>query len=370
MKITILGLSITSSWGNGHATIFRALCRALGRRGHDVVFLERDVPWYAAERDAPAPDGCQVVLYDSLADLDGHADRIAGSDLVIVGSYVPEGVEVGRRVLGWNPKACYYDIDTPVTLARLERDDCAYLDRALIERYAVFLSFTGGPLLERLVEEHGAPRAEPLYCCVDAERYHPEPVTPRDLDLGYMGTYSDDRQPKVDRLLLEPAASLPERRFALIGPMYPDVVAWTPNVERIEHLPPERHRRFYNRQRWTLNITRADMVATGHAPSVRLFEAAACGTPILSDSWPGLDSFFPLGSELLTVESADDVAAALHDIPEAERLAIAARARARCLEHHTADARVDQLETLAASLRLRTETSTPAAPPTPAASPP
>ena len=351
MRVTILGLSITSSWGNGHATIFRALCRALGRRGHDVLFLERDVPWYAAERDDPSPEGCRVALYDAVADLDAYAGAIAESDLVIVGSYVPEGIAVGRRVLSWNSHACYYDIDTPVTLARLERDDCVYLDPGLIERYAVFLSFTGGPLLERLVEAHGAPRAEALYCCVDPDRYAPEPNVVRDLDLGYMGTYSDDRQPKVDRLLLEPAGLLPEQRFALAGPMYPDSVRWPENVERAEHLPPDRHRRFYNRQRWTLNITRADMVETGFAPSVRLFEAAACGTPILSDPWPGLETFFPVGSELITVASPADVVGVLRDLPEPDRLAVAKRARARCLRDHTADARVDQLEALAASLR-------------------
>src|SRR6266496_4368897 len=98
--IVILGLSVTSSWGNGHATTYRSLIRGLAARGHDILFLERDVPWYAAHRDLPNPPFCRTSLYGTLADLEClHRHDIAGADLVIVGSYLPEGVAVADWVL-------------------------------------------------------------------------------------------------------------------------------------------------------------------------------------------------------------------------------------------------------------------------------
>jgi spore maturation protein CgeB len=69
LSIVILGLSITSSWGNGHATTYRALVRALADRGHDVLFLEADRPWYAANRDLPKPPFGRTMLYGSLDEL-------------------------------------------------------------------------------------------------------------------------------------------------------------------------------------------------------------------------------------------------------------------------------------------------------------
>lgn len=276
LRITILGLSISSSWGNGHATIFRALVKALVRRGHRVTFLERDVPWYARQRDL-----------DELRDR--HHAAVADADLAIVGSYVPDGIAVGRWVTqAARGVTAFYDISTPVTLARLERDDCDYIDRQLIPRYDLYLSFAGGPTLDRLERAFGSPRALPFYCCVDPQHYFPS-TGDSAYDLGYMGTYSDDCQPPLERLLLEPARRWGDGRFVVAGPQYPADIAWPANVQRIEHLPPAEHRAFYNRQRWTLNITRADMIRADYAPSVRLFEAAACATPIISDRWQGLD---------------------------------------------------------------------------------
>ncbi len=217
------------------------------------------------------------------------------ADLVIVGSYVPDGVEVGRWAIATaQGVTAFYDIDTPVTLAKLERGDTEYLSPDLIRRYDMYLSFTGGPTLQRLERQYGSPMARALYCSVDPERYHPEPAEPR-WDLGYLGTYSDDRQPTVDRLLVEPARAWGEGRFVVAGPQYPGSIVWPANVARIEHLPPADHSAFYNAQRFTLNVTRADMIAAGWSPSVRLFEAAACGTPIISDWWAGLDSLFDPG---------------------------------------------------------------------------
>src|SRR6056297_1711427 len=129
LNITILGLSIPSSWGNGHATTYRSLVKALARRGHHVQFLERDVPWYASQRDLPQPPFCRTELYSSLDELrDAYGETVRGSDLVIVGSYVPDGVDVGRWVCDQAVGiTAFYDIDTPVTLAKLDNGGCEYL---------------------------------------------------------------------------------------------------------------------------------------------------------------------------------------------------------------------------------------------------
>jgi spore maturation protein CgeB len=351
LRVVVLGLSITSSWGNGHATTYRGLLRAFAARGHDVLFLERDVPWYADHRDLPRPSFCRTELYASVGELrERFAGAVAGADLVVVGSYVPEGVAVGEWVTRTARGAtAFYDIDTPVTLAKLARGDTEYLSPELVPRYDAYLSFTGGPTLERLELEYHSPMARPLYCSVDPALYYPEPAEPR-WDLAYMGTYSDDRQPTLHELLVEPARRWTAGRFAVVGPQYPPAIRWPENVERVAHLPPERHRAFYNAQRFTLNVTRADMVAAGYSPSVRLFEAAACGTPIVSDAWDGLDSVFALGSEILVARRAADTLGYLRDLPDAERRATGERARARVLGAHTAAHRAAELEAYAAEL--------------------
>lgn len=353
MRIVILGLSITSSWGNGHATTYRGLVRELAARGHDVLFLERDVPWYAANRDPPHPPYGRTELYANHEDLrQRFAGDVRDADLVIVGSYVPEGVAVGEWVIGAARGAtAFYDIDTPVTLAKLERGDTEYLSADLIPRYDAYLSFTGGPTLERLEKQFGSPFARPLYCSFDPQLYFPEAVAPQ-WDLGYIGTYSDDRQPPLDRLLLDPARRSPHRSFVVAGPQYPENIAWPHNVERIAHLPPAEHRAFYCAQRFTLNVTRADMIRAGWSPSVRLFEAAACATPILSDWWEGLDAFFRPDEEIGIVGSPEETLRCL-EMPDEERRAMGERARARVLAAHTSAHRAAELEGYARELLAR-----------------
>jgi spore maturation protein CgeB len=345
MKIVILGLSITSSWGNGHATTYRALVRALHKRGHDILFLERDVPWYADNRDLADSQFCTVRLYEGCADLYRRfAGLVARADLVIVGSFVPDGIEIGRWACETAGGVCaFYDIDTPVTLAKLRSASCDYLSPGLVPRYDLYLSFTGGPVLDRLEREYAARRARALYCSVDLDHYRQVRAAPR-WALGYMGTYSPDRQPKLDTLLLEPARHLPDRRFVVAGAQYPEDIAWPVNVRYFEHLAPDRHAAFYSAQRFTLNVTRADMTALGWSPSVRLFEAAACGTPIISDCWTGIEAFFRPGSEIFLARSANEVERILLRTGEAERRRVAAGARKRVLAAHTSAHRAALLE--------------------------
>jgi spore maturation protein CgeB len=360
LRLVFVGLSITSSWGNGHATTYRSLLAALARRGHLVRFLERDVPWYAEHRDQLALPGVQVSLYQSMEDLKARFTRmVQTADAVIVGSYVPDGDAVGAWVLREaRGVRAFYDIDTPITLTALADHRCEYLSRTTLSGYDLYLSFTGGRALAQL-EALGARKARPLYCGVDVVAHAPRREPPA-WDLGYLGTYAVDRQPALEALLLDVARSRPDARFVVAGPLYPPELTWPSNVTRMDHVAPPEHSRFYARQRWTLNLTRVDMKRLGHAPSVRLFEAAACGVPVVTDTWDGLDAFFEPGREIIGARTAADVAQAVWGISEERRRAIGEAARRRVLAAHTADARAKTLEDYieeAAGLRRPSPTS-------------
>lgn len=340
MKLVVLGLSLSSSWGNGHATTFRALLSSFAARGHDILFLERDVPWYASQRDIADPDYCRLEFYGSVDELDRWRGEIASADAVMVGSYVPDGVAVGAYVQRHaGGVTAFYDIDTPVTLAKLRQGECDYLSADLIPGYDVYCSFTGGPTLDLLQREYGSPMARPLYCSVDAGAYQPLDV-PKRWDLSYLGTYSPDRQPTLEKLLIEPARLLPEKRFVVAGAQYPDDIDWPANVERIEHLPPRDHAEFYSASRYTLNVTRADMIEAGWSPSVRLFEAGACATPVISDVWPGLGDLLEPNREILFAWNHEQVIVALDE----DRSCIGQAARSRILAQHTSRSRAAELE--------------------------
>lgn len=344
MEIVILGLSLSSSWGNGHATTFRALIKGLAADGHRVLFLERDVPWYAPHRDMPDPDFCELVLYDDMdAMLAQYGDRLRRADSVMVGSYVPEGIALIDRLAAMHLRQLtFYDIDTPVTMQALDDGTCEYLAPRQIPLFDIYFSFSGGEVLTHLHDVRGAKRAEALYCSVDDELY-PQLDLPKRWDLGYLGTYSPDRQPTLEALLLEPARRLPHMRFVVAGPQYPDDIDWPENVDRIEHLPPAEHPEFYNAQRFTLNVTRAAMRRMGWSPSVRLFEAGACGVPVISDDWPGLGDLFADGTAIIIAEGTEDVVEGLKKADEARSRRIGLAARDTVLAGHTGRVRAREL---------------------------
>lgn len=352
MKIVIYGLTITSSWGNGHATTYRSLVKALHRRRHQIVFVEKDVEWYRSNRDLPEPEFCRVEMYE---DWDAEQARLvalsADADAVVVGSYFPDAVVATRQLLdaGTSP-VLFYDIDTPITMAHLrEHGRAEYLDPALIPSYDAYLSFTGGPALKELERMYGAAWAVPFYCSVDAESYRPTKVHPEfKCDLSYLGTYAADRQLKLMELLNSPAEKLPGKQFIVAGPQYPEQTVWQPNVQRIIHLAPPQHPSFYSSSRFSLNLTRADMVAAGYSPSVRLFEASACGAAILSDTWPGLEEFLTPGEEILLPTNAVEVCSIVQGISDEERLRIGQKARERILAQHTSEHRAAEFEQIVA----------------------
>jgi spore maturation protein CgeB len=349
LKLVIFGLSISSSWGNGHATLWRGLCRALGRRGHRVVFFEKDVPYYASTRDMTDIPGCELRLYDDWEDMLPHARReLADADVGMVTSYCADGQAASRLVLDSRSRIhCFYDLDTPITVSRLiagERVD--YLPEEGLGGFDVVLSYTGGEALQWLTTLLGAQRVAPLYGSVDPEIHQPAEAVPEfAADLSYLGTYAADRQETLDRLFIRAARIVESRRFLIGGAQYPSDFPWTSNIYFVRHLPPAMHPAFYSSSRMTLNVTRRAMAEMGYCPSGRLFEAAACGVPLLSDDWEGLDEFYNPGSEILVCRTTEDVLRAL-DLSPHELKRIAEAARDRTLTEHTADRRVNDLESI------------------------
>jgi spore maturation protein CgeB len=349
VEIVVFGLGVSSSWGNGHATLWRGLGRALEARGHTLVFFERDVPYYAAHRDGTAFPGIEVVFYRDLAELVPRAaTRLANADVAMVTSFCPEGRAVSALVLDSPvPLRVFYDLDTPVTLAALEAGrDVDYLPAEGLGDFDLVLSFAGGRALDELSLRLGARRVAPLYGSVDPAVHRPAAARPGlSADLSYLGTYSADRQDALAELLLAPATRAPRKRFVIAGAMYPESFPWRANVHFVHHLPPADHAAFFASAPLTLNVTRAPMVALGHCPSGRLFEAAACGAVIVTDTWDGLERFFTPGSEVLPARRAEDVLAAL-SLGPGELAQISLRARERALDEHTAAHRAAELETL------------------------
>jgi spore maturation protein CgeB len=348
MKIVIFGLAITSSWGNGHATTYRSLCKALARRGHQIHFVEKNLEWFRDNRDLPHPEFCTTHLYKDWAESGRRLVRLGkDADAIVVGSYFPDAIAATEDLIeaGYGP-LIFYDIDTPITLSKLMKNGRAeYLDGAQIPKFAAYLSFTGGPVLREIEERFCSPFAVPFYCSVDPELYRPTPVN-REFQcaLSYLGTHARDRQPKLMQFLNGTARLMPESRFIVAGAQYPADTQWAKNVERIIHVSPPNHPAFYCSSNFTLNLTRNEMVAMGYSPSVRLFEASACGAAILSDSWKGLEHFLTPNEEVLLPKDEYEVAQIIRTMTEAERTRIGLNARKRVLSEHTAAHRAVEFE--------------------------
>lgn len=347
MKITVFGLTMSSSWGNGHATIWRGLVRSLSRRGHTVVFFERDVPYYASHRDMTEPDGARLLLYGSWVAVQRRAEEeLWDSDAAIVTSYCPDALEASALLLSSRaPLKCFYDLDTPVTLKALGAGSAPpYVPPYGLGGFDLVLSYTGGRALEGLRESLGAKRVHALYGGVDPLGYGPAaPAEAYRSDLSYLGTYAADRQDTLEELFIGTAERMPGRRFMMGGALYPGDFPWRQNIFFLRHVPQRLHPSFYCSSSFTLNVTRGAMKEMGWCPSGRLFEAAACGVPVISDLWEGLDAFFEPGSEIVLARSSEDVSEAL-GMDTAEIRRIGRRARERALDEHTSDARAAELE--------------------------
>jgi spore maturation protein CgeB len=288
----------------------------------------------------------RLILFEDWAEAEGRArEEVTSADVAIVTSYC--AVARAASQLVWEHGRCrvFYDLDTPVTLARLRAgEDVPYVPEAGLSAFDLVLSFTGGESLRDLQTELGAARVLPLYGSVDPAVHQPsEKRLQYECDLSYLGTYSADRQAALEELFVRPARRRPDLKFVMGGAQFPNEFPWTDNLHFVRHLPPAEHPAFFSSSRYTLNVTRAPMREAGYCPSGRLFEAAACGTPLISDAWEGLEHFFTPGEEILVANRADDVLAALDQSP-AEARRMADRARERVLTMHTAQARAEELE--------------------------
>jgi spore maturation protein CgeB len=350
MHFVIFGLSISSSWGNGHATLWRGMVNAMTKRGHTVSFYEKDVPYYATTRDGwGCPTGATLHLYKSLDEIQGKAMQdMDAADLALWTSYCPEGALVSEMVLSSRAAIRgFYDLDTPVTLRALRAGDpVEYLPPNGLGDCDLVLSYTGGRAVGELQSLLRARFVVPLYGWFAPETHRPAtPVEEFRGALSYLGTFAEDRQRAVQELFITTAGRMPQERFVLAGAQYPHDFPWQSNIYFVRHLSPTLHPAFFCSSRATLNITRSSMAEYGYCPSGRLFEAAACGVPILSDWWEGLEMFFTPGEEILRVEASDGVIQALA-LSDRELRNIAEAARERAMEQHTAASRIAELESI------------------------
>jgi spore maturation protein CgeB len=359
VKLAIFGLSISSSWGNGHASQWRGLCRALVARGHDIVFFERDTPEHREHRDFVPLPGLSLHLYSDWSEaLRPARTELAEASVAMVTSHCPDGIAASDLVLSSTARLkVFYDLDPPVTLGwQKAAERSRYIGPGGLRGFDLALSYTGGRALFELGAQLGARRVAPLYGGVDATLHRPvRPVPSYEGDLTYLGTYSADRRQSFETLFLKPAKSVPERRFVVAGGLYPPEFTAAGYARFLGHLPRAEHPAFFSSSLLTLNLTRLPLQRMGFCPSWRLFEAAACGTPILTDWWEGLTDFFEPGSEVLVARHSRDTLEALN-LPRQELARIGRAARDRVLDEHTAEHRARELESvLDASLRPLTE---------------
>ncbi|HZP62794.1 MAG TPA: glycosyltransferase [Terriglobales bacterium] len=346
MRFVIFGLTVSSSWGNGHATIWRGLCGALGRGGHSVIFFEKDVSYYRQHRDLVDPAEYQLELYENWDDIERDAGKaLTDADCAIVTSYCPDARAASDLILDSSvPLRVFYDLDTPVTLRALDdQEEVPYLPTYGLEPFDLVLSYTGGKALEELKLRLGARRVAPLYGCVDPASHKRVPASQQyRCAFSYIGTYAEDRQLQLEELFLKPAREAPQSKFCIAGAQYPADFPWAENIYFVRHLPPHEHPAFYSSSKVTLNITRAAMANMGYCPSGRLFEAAACGTPVISDQWDGLEQFFTPGSEILVAGNSQNILDVLN-LDDQELQAVAHAAQGRVMQEHTAEHRAGEL---------------------------
>lgn len=264
--------------------------------------------------------------------------------MIVVGSGLTEGKTISDWVTRFTQGvAVFYDLSTPATLFSVEDGTCAYLSAELIPRFPLYLSVTGGRILEDLQSNFDSPMARPFYHSVNTEVFYPERRTAK-WEMGYIGDYHEERQPAVDELLLEPARRWSKGRFAVAGPNYPRAAGWPANVTRLSLLESTKRREFYNSQKFALATASPEAAEGGYSPGRRLLEAAACGVPVISDYWEGIETFFEPLEQILISRCAEESLSYLVELGPEERKRIGTRARNRVLAAHSCRQRALELQ--------------------------
>ncbi len=346
LDLVIIGRSILSSYGNNTAALYRGLINELAQQGHRTTFLEPFNNVAAGYRDLLRSPYCEVWTYASTDQLmDHYTAAIRSADVVMLGNGIPDT----DRVAHWIATEArgitiYYDSNLARTRDSLAEGniypDC--ITCGSIANFSLFLSTTGGPALKQLADEYQLGFARPLYESVDPYSFYRTDVD-KTYDLGFIGNFKAERTSQLEELLIGPANYTPNRQFALAGDHYPVNRIWPQNLTYLEHLPETNHVDFYNRQRATLVLSRADRRELGYTPSRRLLAAAACGVPVLTDAWEGLEEFFEPGREVFSVAAKQDVLDVLYHTDKDLRRRVGSAARGRIMEGHTTAHRARQL---------------------------
>jgi spore maturation protein CgeB len=350
MRIAFYGSSLLSAYWNGAATYYRGLLSELARRGYGVTFFEPDAYDRQAHRDIDPPDWAEVVVYPATeATARAAIARAAEADVVVKASGVGvfddlllEGV-LGAAA----PSAVkvFWDVDAPATIASLRGEPDQPLRRRLGDLDLV-LTYGGGPPVVRAYEGLGARLCRPIYNALDPQTHHPAPPDPRFAgDLNFLANRLPDREARVERFFLEPAARLSDRGFVLGGAGWDDK-PMPPNVRRVGHVGTGDHNAFNGSGLAVLNVARDSMADIGFSPATRVFEAAGAGACLITDAWEGIELFLSPGEEVLVARDGQDVAEHLQTLDPARARAIGAAARQRILSEHTYARRAAEADAL------------------------
>jgi spore maturation protein CgeB len=355
MKLCIFGHTISSSWDNRHASVWRGLCRSLARLGHRVVFFERDHPQLAAQRDVPSPEGCDLRIYRDWDEVRANAAReLADSDAGLITTRCRDARAVTDLLLDAElAVAAFYDLEAPQTLARRRANlPVEHIGDEGYAPYDLVLSSAGGAVPREMVEVLGARRVATLFEGVDPAVHQPDgPVAEFTARASFLGAYSHDLHGILDRLFFEPSRRLSEVRFALGGGGVPDSLLLPTNLRRFGPIAPQLQASFYCSSRITVNVTPDEMARAGHCPSGRMFAAAGCGIPVLTDAWDGIEVFFEPGREIFVARSTEEAVEVLC-LPDQELARVGRAARDRAMSEHTAEARARRLVDLFTEVAL------------------
>ncbi len=344
MKIVFIGSTISSYRGNVQSSIYRALLTQLGKIGHSVYFLEYETKANKQYREFSKADYYSLYFFKSLPELKlKNTVLIETADLVIIGSKTPEG----SRIIDWVMKTalglkCFYDLEASKTLGFLENGNNTFIRADQVVKFDLILSTSGGRMLRAFQEKYKARYVCPLYGSVDQELYYPQ-VKTKEGSLGYIGPFSEDREPSLKEHMFDVAVRLKDHQFGITGIGYTGGNNWPRNIQYIDYLAPDGHRNFYSGYKYALHVTRRNLVTSGYSPGIRLFEAAACGVPIISDYWEGMEEFFEPGKEILLSESTGDTINIILTTPDEVLKEITDRALKKVTQQHSSSRRAIEL---------------------------